>query len=1502
MKRITSVILCAFVACAAVSHSFAASETVNGITWIYTVSNGTASIGGGSSSATAVPTATTGAITIPSSLGGYPVMSIGDGAFSGYSGLASVTIPDSVTSIGNSAFCDCSELQKVTIGASLTHIGNYAFYGCWHLTGVYITDIASWCGISFGSDDYYFGSANPLEYAHDLYLNGSLVTDLVIPDGVSNIAPHAFCGCNLTSVTIPNSVTSVGDCAFSSDADGPGSYIEYNMNLTNVTIGAGVTNIGSRAFYRRHGLSSVSIPNSVARIGQDAFSACNNDITTIPGVELVDGWAVGNSGRLLGHLDLTMVRGIADHAFYECWAVTSVAMPDNIVNIGDETFYGCSGLTSVTIPERVTIIGDSAFGDCNGLTSVTIPDSVTSIGNSAFSSCDGLTTVTIGRGVTSIGDYAFSAGDDCIQALASVFIPNNVTNIGSMAFSDWPNLVNARVPKALEKMIIERSVFKYCSQDLVVDYYDVQTCNFPFGIKDEVDIGLYGYTVKGLPKGLTYSAITGKLSGTVNNAGVYEVTFSKNGESDVVVQIVVRKAYTVTFDANGGMPKTQRVSLFPESSFVLPDDPTRVGYAFTGWWTEKNGGAKVTESTTFSEGAYAQLYAQWEANRYAVAFDANGGTGAMDAQQMVYDVAAPLFGNDFALPGSLLRGWATSADGDVVYMDGADVKNLSAIDGDVVTLFAVWQKKPDWVLACEASFGEIGRVSLDGNDNIVVTLTNDVSGTVEIPDNVGAVTIDLNGYVMTGDDGPAIRIVKGDGEGAVTLEATKLAIVDTSDGESGRITGGGESAGIEIAEDAALRVRLDVEDDVGVFNGDGSEQDWRALSPVEFTLTAGEYFKATLAELGYDVPTDRTAYNVVAKGLPAGLKLMYNKAVTKKVKGKTVVVKAAKSEWWIEGVPTAAVDFFTNPPYLVITANGETTTEVLPVEVAAQEVVDLGELELGQSINTNGWLSGVGAGWTVSGLPTGLKYTPSVVYVNPKAKKKVVKYPAYSVYGKTTKAGLFTITAKKKKGAYYETMKYRVLVRPKAVDTEVFGEALTNITMMAYVPVEWDLRNDVASVGGKVAKVAGLPTGLTFAAANTYAYKNAKKKTGKYLKQYGQTIIGTPTKTGTYVVTFTKNVTTGTGKNTKTVAKTAQILWTVVANDAELELGFNTAGGVVESGVVGLKYDGLMAFTATSNATVTASGMPAGVKLANLDNGQYAFTGFTTKAGTYLVTVKATLNGKTVTQRVALEVEGLPTWAKGTFNGYVTGDVQGSDADEQQLVPPGGIYGLATITVSAAGKVSGKFHELGTNWTFSAASYTGYDETAPAYTVPVTAKYPYKVPEKVKSGKKTVTTMVTKYVTRTMTLTVGADALGGVATLAETDGSAVVAWQNRWGSTYKAVGTKLFTTKSDKKTLAYKTFTIKGTTEEGAAIGLMASETLSLKVTPNGAVAATLSFDTGKTKKDAKTKKVIYKATCNTVVIPTSPADADPFTGEVCLYFAPSPANGFPGYVGVLPF
>ena len=176
--------------------------------------------------------------------------------------------------------------------------------------------------------------------------------------------------------------------------------------------------------------------------------------------------------------------------------------------------------------------------------------------------------------------------------------------------------------------------------------------------------------------------------------------------------------------------------------------------------------------------------------------------------------------------------------------------------------------------------------------------------------------------------------------------------------------------------------------------------------------------------------------------------------------------------------------------------------------------------------------------------------------------------------------------------------------------------------------------------------------------------------------------------------------------------------------------------------------------------------------------------------------------------------------------------------------------------------------------------------------------------EKVKGKKKTVT----KYVTRSFTLTVAesgtrdACPYRGVATLEEVGGSSTVrARQNLWGSTYKALGKTLFSSKSGKKTLAYKTFAIKSTDPAGVAMGLLPTETLSLKVTTAGAVTATMSFDTGKRSKG---KAVVYKETCSTVVIPltTPDAKAAEFKGIVYLYFAPSTKNSFTGFAGAAPF
>ena len=972
--------------------------------------------------------------------------------------------------------------------------------------------------------------------------------------------------------------------------------------------------------------------------------------------------------------------------------------------------------------------------------------------------------------------------------------------------------------------------------------------------------------------------------------------FSETTESNCYVRAnFTWLNYQIDYNANDGhgtvTPDTNNYIYTNE--VALASASPSAGYSFAGWTTNATDefifepgrvvtGADIGATTS----GVVTLYANWTQNVYSVTFCYTNSEGV--AESLVRSV----LGTKDAVPPD-----ATAYDSWVGHKFVGWDASYSNVVSDV-TVNALYEE------------GKSYKVRFEPGDGVTGSM-DDMKYFAEVEQGIASNAFVKVGYVFVGwaveEGGDAVyadgQVVSFTADTTLYAVWTPIEYVVKFDPNGGEGTMGDQEfvydqaqplAACEFTSDLAF-LGWATDAAGGVVFADGetvsnlTAEDGGTVTLYAVWLTplvVGEYFKATLVDLGYDVPNDgKTAYSVVAKGLPAGLSLKYNAAVKNK-KGK--VTKPAKVEWWIEGVPTAALDFDTRPAYLVITANGVTKTLPLPLEVLPQNVTQLDGLALGESINEQYYLPGVTSGWTVTGLPAGLKYTAKLVTTKKKSGRKTIVTTnalPYSVYGKTTKAGLYTITAKKKVASFYETMKYRVLVTPAAVDASRFGEELTNITTMAYVPFEWDLTNDVAAVGGKVAKVTGLPTGLTFAASNVYAYKNAKKKTGKYLKQAAQTIVGTPTKAGTYVVTFTKNVKSG----KKTVAKTAQILWVVTANDAELSLGFNESGGIIESGSVGLRYADLMAFTATEGATVTASGLPAGITLVDLGGGNWGFKGYTTKAGTYLVTVKATLNGKTVTQRVALKVDGLPAWAKGTFNGYVSGDVSTN--------------GLATVTVSSVGKISGKFQELGTNWTFSAACYTDAADTF--ICTNVVATYSYKVTTKVNGQKKTVT----KKLMRTFALEVSSDELGGVAVLVEDGGAMVKAWQNLWARTdYKALGKKLFYI---SKTKPYRTFSVKVYKDDEGQFYFAdeGNETyfaaLSLKVTPNGAVVATMSFDTGKTKKDSKTKKtvkVIYKPTCATVVIPTSAATADPFTGEAFLYFAPSPGNNFPGFVGVVPF
>ena len=399
--------------------------------------------------------------------------------------ITDLVIPDNARKINRSAFAFCDNLKSITIGNKVTNIEKDAFWGCKNLSKVHIPNIASWCNIKF-SNEY----SNPLCYANDLYLNDELVTDLIIPYGVTDISNYTFYNCDsLTSITIPDSVKSIGNCAF-----------KFCYGLTNITIPNSVTNIGASAFANCPRLTSIAMPNNITSIGYGTFLSCGLTSITIPDSVTSIGKSAFQGCTSLTNITIPdSIKSIGERAFEECkklkqvnisdialwcninfdgtysnplsWGhnlylnnelVTDLIIPYGVTDISNYAFEGCWSLTNITIPKSVTSIGNFAFS-CRNLTSITIPDSVTRIGNSAFAYCGSLANVTIGHGVKSIGKQAFNYCSN----LTSVEIPDSVTEIDGEAFRRCTKLTGITIPNSVNS--ISLSAFEGCSNLASID-------------------------------------------------------------------------------------------------------------------------------------------------------------------------------------------------------------------------------------------------------------------------------------------------------------------------------------------------------------------------------------------------------------------------------------------------------------------------------------------------------------------------------------------------------------------------------------------------------------------------------------------------------------------------------------------------------------------------------------------------------------------------------------------------------------------------------------------------------------------------------------------------------------------------------------------------------------------------------------------------------------------------------------------------------------------------
>ena len=347
--------------------------------------------------------------------------SVDSNAFYGCDGIVNIDIGDGVTTLSTNAFFGCTGLRAIRLSSSVTSIKNLAFDGCTGLEEVRINNLRDWFNVSFESVH-----ANPLYYAGNLYVNESLLVNLVIPSEITEIGDYTFAGCtSITNATVHEDVIKMGNASFygcSSLLEITLPFLGYKANeTTNVHIGYifGASGYLENGAFLPESLKTVTITKNP--IAQHSFYGC----TYISTIVIPENTKIIPLG-----------------AFANCTSLVSINIPDSVEYIDNYAFRGCEALESVNIPDGITWINESVFENCKNLVDVTLPESVSYISKNAFRGCRSLKSISFPSTLQSIGENAFY---DCL-AIENITVPNSVLSIGLGAFGGCSFMESITLP------------------------------------------------------------------------------------------------------------------------------------------------------------------------------------------------------------------------------------------------------------------------------------------------------------------------------------------------------------------------------------------------------------------------------------------------------------------------------------------------------------------------------------------------------------------------------------------------------------------------------------------------------------------------------------------------------------------------------------------------------------------------------------------------------------------------------------------------------------------------------------------------------------------------------------------------------------------------------------------------------------------------------------------------------------------------------------------------